>query len=144
MTSINGHWKTWFAECWYFTLKLLTLCHQNVCQGWYKSRTHSLVVAWGRNPTRRSASFVSQERLAFTVFGGKEVEMDCYLPNAASICACISYRRHLILALCGIMDPALCLYSSEAYCNKYECLPVKMIQPFVLCFRRMFFIQCGD
>lgn len=94
----------------------------------------------------RISRTVGQEWLASILFEGREVEMGYCLWNVASVVPVFhtGAKAHLIMCLCGIVDPTLCLYSSEVYCNKYECLPVKLIQPFVLWFRSMFFILCWE
>lgn len=121
-------------------LKALTSCHQNVCQG---DQVENMV-GWLRE---ECCSWIMQHPglgLAGTAAFGEQ-ELNALLSSKHSPRLCLYFTqasKPIPVCAIGIGDPALCLYSSKAYCNKNECFPVKLIQHLVLSFRRMFFILC--
>lgn len=130
--------KSVFLKDGTVALRALTSCYQNVCQGdpvenmagWLREECCSWIMQHPRLGLAGTAAF-----------GGQELSALLCSKHSSRLCLHFTQAPKPI-SVCAFGDPALCLYSGKAYCNKNECFLVKLIQHFVLSFRRMFFILC--
>lgn len=140
MTSANGRGKTCFAGRWQCVSQSPDILAPKCLLGWCKWR--ALLVGWGRNDDGGSGSTRGWHCCVWRL---NALLSSKGSPSLVFHSPCVSHRHqnHLSLCLWHRGSSPLPLLS-KAYSHKNEYFLVKLIQPFVCSFRRMFFILCWE